>query len=228
MIRVLSDWNEVGGAVVYCQDGQLPLHATPQKNWDHMQIAEMLRAKSTDVRIVDLGSGDGHGVWFLYKLGFTNLRGVDLRVPLGAVARQWWGCLRSAKKRLPFRISRRDICSTGLPSAAYDFLTCISVIEHGVKLDAFAKECARLLKPGGLAYVSTDYWSEPGDPTRQNAARSAGTIFDRQGIAAFLSCCEAHGLTPLSGGDIPECKERVVHHLGSSYTFLSVILRRTA
>lgn len=55
-----------------------------------------------------------------------------------------------------------------------DFLTCISVIEHGVAPNAFVKQCARLLKPGGM-------------------------IFDRHHVAAFLERCEAHGLTPLNG-----------------------------
>ena len=57
------------------------------------------------------------------------------------------------------RLIKGDLTDTGLPAAHFDYLTCLSVIEHGVDVRAFVAECARLLKPGGKLFVTFDYWN---------------------------------------------------------------------
>lgn len=46
----------------------------------------------------------------------------------------------------------------------FDFLTCISVIEHipDAALRPFFRACQMLLKPGGLLILTTDYWDAEG------------------------------------------------------------------
>ena len=47
----------------------------------------------------------------------------------------------------------------------FDILTCISVIEHVEEVRKFFRACHMLLKPGGLLFLTTDYWDAEGDDT---------------------------------------------------------------
>lgn len=47
----------------------------------------------------------------------------------------------------------------------YDVLTAISVIEHVSDLRPFFRACHMLLKPGGLLFLTTDYWDCDGPDT---------------------------------------------------------------
>jgi SAM-dependent methyltransferase len=53
-----------------------------------------------------------------------------------------------------------DITSTGLPSASYDVVVCLQVLEHVQEPAAVCRELARLVKPGGLVAISApqSYW----------------------------------------------------------------------
>ncbi|CUS05918.1 protein of unknown function [Candidatus Promineifilum breve] len=71
-------------------------------------------------------------------LGLTNntLRHLRHRSNIGAVILQ-------------------DMTRSNLPSASYDGVICVEVIEHVVADDAFVRQIARVLKPGGWAYFTT-------------------------------------------------------------------------
>ena len=49
-----------------------------------------------------------------------------------------------------------SLTNTRLPSNHFDIVTCLSVIEHGVDVEAFADEAVRLLKVGGWLFVTFD------------------------------------------------------------------------
>lgn len=51
------------------------------------------------------------------------------------------------------------------PHDQFDVLTCISVIEHVRDLRPFFRACRMLLKPGGLLFLTTDYWDADGEDT---------------------------------------------------------------
>ncbi|MCA8959884.1 MAG: methyltransferase domain-containing protein, partial [Planctomycetes bacterium] len=59
--------------------------------------------------------------------------------------------------------SVQDLSATNYPDGHFAAVTSISVIEHGVDLDAYLREMARVIRPGGWLLTSTDYWSEPID-----------------------------------------------------------------
>jgi SAM-dependent methyltransferase len=49
----------------------------------------------------------------------------------------------------------RDIFASGLPDASFDVITAIEVIEHIQDDGRFVEELFRLLKPGGVCYLTT-------------------------------------------------------------------------
>ena len=51
------------------------------------------------------------------------------------------------------------------PHGQFDILTCISVIEHVEEVRKFFRACHMLLKPGGLLFLTTDYWDAEGPDT---------------------------------------------------------------
>lgn len=227
MIRVLQKKSDVQVALRELEQQRLPQHVTPQKNWDHLLIKDLLADRDRSIRIVDLGSGDGYTLEFLHRLGFRNLGGVDLIVP--------WK--RRLKRLLRFRsggfvatdlIRCGDICDTKLRSGSVDVITCVSVIEHGVPATSFLRECARLLRPTGLLVVTTDYW----DDVEMRGGKDEmlfsveWTIQNRDRVNEFLARARDAGLGLLEESDIPATDERTVSFGGYEYTFLALVLRK--
>lgn len=228
MIRVLSSRTEVDDALRALRAEGLPVHVTPQKNWDHVLIQRLIRGKDPGIRILDVGSGDGHTLEFLHGLGFRNLEGIDLTIPR---RRRLLRLLRLVGRRGTVAtdwIRRGDMCATGLPAASVDLVTSVSVIEHGVDKRAFLAECARILRPGGLLFVSTDYWDEvePAGDGEQRLFDRDWSIQDRRAVEEILSLAGEAGLVPLEDAEIPASGERTVRYLGREYTFIAVVLTR--
>ena len=52
-----------------------------------------------------------------------------------------------------------DMCATGFPDASFDYYVCVSVLEHlpPVTVRAVLAEAYRVLRPGGVALLTTDW-----------------------------------------------------------------------
>ena len=61
----------------------------------------------------------------------------------------------------------------------------MSVIEHGVPLEPFLAETARILPPGGLLVVSTDYDQDPPDTAGHTAYGQPVHIFSPAEIPSW-------------------------------------------
>jgi len=129
----------------------LPSHHDAQKNWDTYKCVNYV-ASTGDMESPVLDAGSGARVvaprWFR-QLGYKNVYACDVQ-----------GAQKDLYKNLGIHFSVQDLTATNYEDGFFQAVTCISVIEHNVPLDAFAKEMGRILKPGGLLLVSTDYWSE--------------------------------------------------------------------
>jgi len=105
----------------------------------------------------------------------------------------------------------------------------MSVIEHGVPLAAFLAETARILRPGGLLIVSTDYDQDPPTTTGLHAYGVPVHIFGPDEIRAFVDDADRHGLR-LLGELALEHAERPVYwkRVGLDYTFIRLSFERIA
>lgn len=227
MIRVLQDWKEVGECwLSLCRAG-LPLHETPQKNWDHALLRQLLEGIPRTARVLDLGCGGGFTLGFLHGLGFGDITGIDLNIEGRLRLKTWARMVRGRTLRPPWRVVRRDITRTELPAGSADVAVNVSVIEHGVPRQPFLAECARVLRPGGLLFVTTDYWeSFPANPDRGRAFGFTWDPFTRDSLGELIAQAAAVGLDPVVPGPIPACGEPTVHWLNADYTFAAVAWRR--
>jgi len=101
--------------------------------------------------IVDLGCGDGRLIFALHRRGLLNSVGGVVGVDISDKR------IERLRRELPFV---KGIVSDAanvkeLPDSLFDLAICSQLIEHVKDDDALVLEIKRLLKSGGLAYVSS-------------------------------------------------------------------------
>src|SRR5580658_8637136 len=124
MIQVLRDSTEVETAIAFFRKNAIPLHATPQKNWDHYLAANFLLNLDKAATIADLGCGDGHSLTVYHKLGFRKLVGVDRKLSAAVRLGKFSVFLHSPGTALGYALRRSEITATGLQSESTDFISC--------------------------------------------------------------------------------------------------------
>ncbi len=187
--RPLLDRIECDAATRVVEAAGLPSHHDPQKNWDTFKcIAHIVAEGDLEAPVLDAGAGVRVVAQrWLHQLGYRELYGCDLKPTV----------VKPAYASLGFKMSAQKMEATTYPSGFFQAVTSISVIEHGVELNGFAREMARILRPGGLLLVSTDYWSEPIDcsgiyPYGEDAPEMK--ILTPADIEGFVGACAGAGL----------------------------------
>jgi SAM-dependent methyltransferase len=226
VIRVLQSWQEIGDSILGLQQAGLPTHPTAQKNWDHFLLRELLATTSRKALVVDLGCGEGHALSLLHALGFKKLQGLDLQIDWRARARQLSTIRRGKTLRLPFRLLKRDITRTSFPSESYDVAVSISTIEHGVDIESFLGEARRILRPGGLLFITTDYWENKIPTNGTHVYGLPWQIFCRDQVEALITSAGELGLKLVQEATIPLCLDQPVSWQNSNYTFVALAFRK--
>jgi SAM-dependent methyltransferase len=124
----------------------------PKKTFGHpLNFDRLQQFLSADSRILDLGCGYGRALGLLYERGYHNLIGLDPAPAMIAVARERFPAItfdESDASHLPLQDASIDA------TLLFSVLTCVPT-DNGQR--ALVKEIGRVLKPGGLLYVS-DLW----------------------------------------------------------------------
>jgi SAM-dependent methyltransferase len=201
---------ELQKAIREIEESECPVHPDRPKNWDCLMALTLVRALiGIDDPILDAGA-DRVSTFLptLDLLGYTHLQGINL--------------LDYAGKSGKISYLQGDITDTKLAPQHFAFVASLSTIEHGVDIDSFMRESARILRPKGYLFVSTDFWRD-----RIDTHIPGWNIFTPLEIRGIVQIAAECGLRLTSDLDL-ECNERVVHHAGLDYTFICLLFQRDA
>lgn len=195
----------------------LPLHPDYNKNWDNYIALFHTQIAAPDDPILDAGAGDESAYLpGLKKMGYTNLVGINL---------DRCDDYKAGVKN-GIRYAYADITSTPFPNDTFRFISCLSVIEHGVDVPVFLAEMARILKPGGHLFVSFDFWDKPLDTTGLITHGASIHIFSNQDVLGILDRAATLGLKVDSGSVDLQCNEKIIAWAGLEYTFMNLLFRK--
>jgi SAM-dependent methyltransferase len=214
--RALQSREDADAAKAALVEVGLHPHRDDPKNWDSLvALGLILDRFPSSARVLDAGSTQYSRLLpWLYLYGYRRLHGIDLTY-------------EQPFRAGPIAYARMDLTATTFASSSFDAIACLSVIEHGVPIDAYLREAARLLRPGGLLITSTDYWSEAMQTAGLEAYGVPVKIFTAAEMTALVDAAAAHGLRPVGPIDLA-CRDRVVHweRVGLDFTFVNVVLER--
>jgi SAM-dependent methyltransferase len=202
-------------AVAECRRLRLPLHHDKPKNWDALGALSTIVAHcGRDAAVLDAGSARYSSILpWLRLYGADDLIGVNLE-------------FEKDVRHDGVLFTYGDITATQFPDDRFDAVTCLSVIEHGVPVPGFLAESARILRPGGLLVISTDYDQAPPDTSGHLAYGEPVTIFGPDDVRRLVEVAAGHGLE-LQGELRLIHGERPVHwkRTGLDFTFIRLSFR---
>lgn len=192
----------------------LPIHVDGPKNWDNL-VAVWQTALSTDPchPVMDVAATpESAYLPGLHRLGYRDLVSINLVEP-------------NPRTQDGIRYLQGDCTATSFPDDHFGFIACLSVVEHGVDLESFFRESARILRSGGHLMVSTDYWQNPVDTMGQRAFGAPVKVFSANCVMDMIRIAQQSGLLVTGNVDL-SCEQRVVNWIGMDYTFINVLFRK--
>lgn len=154
-------------------------------------IPHGLSCKDPEVLIVAKNLGNGNicdlgadGSWTLpnaVKMGLTGEKhGIDFIIP--------------EKDYGEIVMTKGDLMNTPYPDNHFDFVTCMSVVEHNCSFEAVAKECNRIMKAGAKLIMSTDYWNPAPDTSHVQLYGLPWNILDTTAVLQLVAEMKKVGL----------------------------------
>ena len=206
-LKSADEWKE---ARAQAKSLGLPPHPDAPKSWDSLIALDcILKRTDRQARVLDAG-GQLYSVilpW-LFLYGYRNLTGINL-------------AFDRTVKRGPIVYEHGDITQTRFAHNTFDAVACLSVVEHGVDLEAYFREMARVLKPGGVLVTSTDYYATGVDTMGRTAYGTPVRVFSRDEIMAAFEVAGEYDLELTDRVDLA-CDEKPVHweRFNLDFTFL--------
>ena len=209
MNTALKNQEQVDAGVAETARLRLPPCPDATKNWDTLAaVKEVLARSDKNATILDAGAElYSRFLPWLYLYGYRRLYGNNL-------------VFTKPTYRGHILYEPGDITCTRFDAGFFDAIACLSVIEHGVTLDAYFREMSRILKPGGVLVTSTDYFETPTDTRGQSAYGVPIRIFTKDDIVKAIDIAARCGLH-LTGPSDLSCQSRVVRwpQYDLEYTF---------
>jgi SAM-dependent methyltransferase len=214
LAEVLRSRDELVAAADEARRRRLPPASDFRKHWDNLLAVDALAG--TTGPVADLGCRSGQLLTWLHHLGRRELYGCDIRRPWPPVkkALQQGQFMTAAAGTRMYLANRRNMRraraeDTGFPTGAFGAVASMSVIEHHVDTSRFFAEAARLLRPGGVLVISTDFWPSGG-------ANKTGVVFSTEDVERVLGEAESAGFAGPARPLYLDPRERVI----KDYTFL--------
>lgn len=159
-------------------------------------------------------------------MGFKNLYGIDLYMPLKNYFSQFLMMRDKRSFKMPFHLQKGDLTKTGFPDKMFDMAVCVSVIEHGVNLENFFVEVGRLLKPGGTLFITTDYWDQKILISKNKKPFGLDwKIFSKEEVKEMVDVAYKYGFSS-DDSTLPCSSNKCVAWNGQEYTFIVMVLTK--
>ena len=233
---VLKNSYEVNYAIDRLASLGLFPHPDRVKSWDTYKMVDIINKADRDSLILDVGCNCSPIMSTLKILGFKNLYGCDL-FPRNMHYTSMEGdnslntLITEIYEDRTFNISVQDLEKTNFNDNMFDFITSLSVIEHGVNIQNYFREMNRILKKDGMLLTSTDYWPDKifnGVKSRENPRNKPDSIFSREEIETnIIKTAEQYGFVLTELIDFTY-EDKVVHWdtTGQDYTFIFFALKK--
>jgi len=172
----LKSRKEVEECTKFLHDNGYISHPLTCKDWD---IANTV-VHIDDGNFLDMGSS---GSYILKNVSLKNIKGkkygIDLRAPDVPL------------QKVKYLIG--NLLSVPVADGFFKNITCLSVIEHEVNFDLFAKEVSRLLCSGGKVFITFDYW-EPKIMPKTKLYSLKWQPLDQKSVRQLVKKCNKVGL----------------------------------
>jgi SAM-dependent methyltransferase len=220
---------------------QLFRHHSQIKSWDTYKMIKMISSTNRESFVLDVGCYESPILPMLKRLGFINLYGCDLVLKSSDCNPNFTNNNNSSFKYhedyepiakmysdKSYKLSIRDIEDTNYSDQMFDYVTSLSVIEHGVNIERYFREMSRIIKSNGYLLTSTDYWP---DKLVNNktvlSKRTPDNIFSREEIENLVEIADKNGLKLIEPIDF-EYKDKVVrwNSIGLDFTFIFFAMRK--
>jgi len=239
---VLKSWDEVNTAVENLKKIGLPQHPHIVKSWDTYRMIDFIKKYGKkDSFILDVGCNGSPILPYLRRQDFQNLYGCDVNLKirkrrllrnkiLDFLGKKEIGATTELleNKDKFYHLDVQNLEKTNYQDNNFDFVTSLSVIEHGVDITNYFQEMKRILKPRGYLLTSTDYWPNKIE-TNSNVYHEykPDVIFSKQEIENILTLAQKTGFELYETLDY-EYKDKVVHweKTGQDYTFILFCLKK--
>ena len=224
---VLKNLSEVNYAINNLHSLGLFAHPDKVKSWDTYKMIKIISEGDRSSFILDVGCNGSPILSILKRLGFKNLYGCDLflkKIP-------------STLTEIVYPLYRPIIeiyedKAFNFQDKMFDYITSLSVIEHGVNIQNYFKEMNRIMKKGGILLTSTDYWPDKIlniIKTKHNHRNDPDNVFSKEEIEKdVLKAAELNDLILTEPIDF-SFENKVVHYnvTGLDYTFIFFALKKT-
>ena len=234
---VLKNLSEVNYAINNLHSLGLFAHPDKVKSWDTYKMVKIISEGDRSSFILDVGCNGSPILSILKRLGFKNLYGCDLflkKIPssLTEIVYPLYRPIIEMYEDKTFNISIQNLEETNFQDKMFDYITSLSVIEHGVNIRNYFKEMNRIMKKGGILLTSTDYWPDKIlniIKTKHNHRNDPDNVFSKEEIEKdVLKAAELNGLILTEPIDF-SFEDKVVHYnvTGLDYTFIFFALKKT-
>ena len=234
---VLKNLSEVNYAINNLHSLGLFAHPDKVKSWDTYKMVKIISEGDRSSFILDVGCNGSPILSILKRLGFKNLYGCDLflkKIPstLTEIVYPLYRPIIEIYEDKAFNISIQNLEKTNFQDKMFDYITSLSVIEHGVNIQNYFKEMNRIMKKGGILLTSTDYWPDKIlniIKTKHNHRNDPDNVFSKEEIEKdVLKTAELNDLILTEPIDF-SFENKVVHYnvTGLDYTFIFFALKKT-
>jgi ubiquinone/menaquinone biosynthesis C-methylase UbiE len=143
------------------------------RQWEYPYVLANLPKDGVGLNILDAGSGFRFFTLLLAKRGFA-VHACDLDASVRAKIHK-----AASRRGLSIEFAKQDLSCMGYPNDLFDFVVCVSVLEHTPDPEAVVKDTWRVLKPGGHLLVTLDVSVDGDRNIRVSSLRALLEVMER-------------------------------------------------